>query len=151
MCCLFYIKRWLLGTPFWQINNCFISSLPHCALFFCTWFWTSPKCLASWTEHQEAPTVLVLRTGHGRNACRLQSLLSLIVFMSVEWTFDGVLQCFISIYLSIYLSIYKVHEKRRGLLSFTSVCFYLIMIGNILVELVGRWKKYWNRQIMTKI
>ena len=35
----------------------------------------------------------VLCTDHKRNACGLQTFLSRIVFISVEWIFDEVLQC----------------------------------------------------------
>ena len=45
--------------------------------------------LPSWIEQQK---LSVLRTGHGRNACGLQSFLPPIVFISVEGTFDDILQ-----------------------------------------------------------
>ena len=50
-----------------------------CALFPCFTL-TSPKCLVSWTEDLK----FCLHTGHGRNACGLQSLLLTIALVSVE-------------------------------------------------------------------
>ena len=44
----------------------------------------------SWTEDLKFS---VLHTGHGRNACGLQSLLLTIVLVSVECTLDDTLQC----------------------------------------------------------
>ena len=56
----------------------------------------------------------------------------------------------------------QVHEKRRGLLGFTTIYFQLMSISDILVRLASRmggWGggggggniKKWNNQIMTKI
>ena len=52
-----------------------------CALFP-RFILTSPRCLESRIEHQKLGSVL--RTGHRRNQCGLQSILLPCVFISVD-------------------------------------------------------------------
>ena len=60
-------------------NTCFTSSSPCSALFPC-FITTSPESL--WHHGQNTKKLSVLHTGHGKNACGLQSFLSLIVFIT---------------------------------------------------------------------
>ena len=65
-------------------------------------------------------------TGHRRNACGLQSSLSPIVFICVEWTFDYVLQ----------RSGKVCKSTRSGV-----VCW---VYSSLFLTRADRWYSYWN-------
>ena len=67
-------------------NSCFTSWLPRCEMFSYASFWRH-QCVFDVTHRK----LSVLCTGHGWNACGLQSVLSPIVLVSVEWTSDDIL------------------------------------------------------------
>ena len=80
-------------------NVWFMSSLQSCALFFL--FFSFPRFILTSPEGlsrhgYNTRKFSVPRKGHGRNICGLQSCLSPIVFICVEWSFADVQQHFIN-------------------------------------------------------